>query len=1394
MDYKLGYREIIPDQSLPDKWKEIIISTGGSQSTLQDIKVSERAGGYCYKPSSRYFTQNRFIYWRIAHDVLELVEYSLDINLVNNQVRYKFTDTPILEGITIHETANSIVILVVTVSSVHKLSFVHPKRVHKQDQTLVSTAELTMQSIFSEATVQAARDPSTLYVIPNVGLTNSPVAHAAASWLTMPQEEAQFALAYDTGLILLLRMDTVTGLVHSSELKHESIMPRFLSGLATAFRRNNDQEIPMSLVIHSHGSEVYLFALYQEGTLRMWSCNKTQCIAVINVSMNNQNVVKNIQNHALKKVSGTKSDELYLTTYLKYDSSSEFCVLKVVQEAGSFKLNRMCTLLAPDHHLVDFSFTTQKLWAVWRTIEIDSIAITHVQLPLHNNQISCEWESAELVQPPDKDYIISEAYMDPRETYINYIFHPGKFALADIIRALSIYRKTNFLIDINLSPALLKERVCMAVEAEIQNEVMDYELMDEEYLEIVNRCWSKFYSRILQYHLNRSRPVGLLLFPSIDGIVLLKKSFFSVLRPMEPLEHLMLCNEQSTISHFRNTPILNEDPNICQDLIILMSTIVALDNQLSDDFKSTFEKELYQLKAPDKIIDNLMSKLSFQKNDSFLDFDFQLVFQQKLGNVKDLSSAITMLLAMLTYDIDQDSKSQHHSSRNKLLDHPFGSQLGISMTSEIIIQISLLRFSLCRNLLVLQKLALSRPETLDSETLHSIKSSLIPRTVVLVQAYYVTTWICESNPSVTPSQALLETSVQRLALLKLSNAKSVIGHRLSRSVSLLELYIQCGVKRTLHELDRNRDSSASVSSDLLSYVNTVTQLIWPISENFLFPEWLLSNGQFLILQEYVRLLSTWCERNNASRKFALAVSLLEMGEPQKACDYFLRAADGVLVDPYLSDLLLTSDVTTEKGALVLYFLKVIEIFEQHNAYDCIIELAMTAMTVTEKDDPILPTLHSIVFTQHLSLGHYTEAYNCLNTNPDAERKVDCLRQLVVTLFDQKNLLDLVNFPYVDMYQDLEKIMEARSRSVDLADNNYYDFLYSFHINKGNVRKAASIMYEQAIRLNQELPSIGVLARQVNCLLACMNALYLVNENYRWIVRPVVDRNMLNGCKDQDESRIMKDDEIRQHQVERITEVLEFEDIRREYQMAESKYKIATMQSDVNAVIHAGPEEMVAINANLGLYVDALNICESFNLHKTMVLQNLTSHCVRVSEKNQESWDWLVHNDVVDLEVSTLNPTNMCWKLLEKLTLTLEKEGETVLHKCVAENLFHHGAFLPEWLFSSYVEKNAAELLRLMMKMGRLEEAAQFSLEYIQKLLGKSKYDGRFKTRVETGEKNRDNYVPINAIENLLMELEAASADDRSYGELFKSVDYSLKEYIKNMQQVSHDVLETYKYK
>ena len=69
---------------------------------------------------------------RLYDDILELVEHSFDVNLIGNQVRYRFQDSPVLEGLTIHETQQGIVVLVCTVSSVHRLKFPYHDRGFRQ--------------------------------------------------------------------------------------------------------------------------------------------------------------------------------------------------------------------------------------------------------------------------------------------------------------------------------------------------------------------------------------------------------------------------------------------------------------------------------------------------------------------------------------------------------------------------------------------------------------------------------------------------------------------------------------------------------------------------------------------------------------------------------------------------------------------------------------------------------------------------------------------------------------------------------------------------------------------------------------------------------------------------------------------------------------------------------------------------------------------------------------------------------------------------------------------------------------------------------------------------------------------------------------------------------------
>lgn len=68
---------------------------------------------------------------------LELVEESLDINLLNNVIQLKFQNCSLLPGgVHIFETQNNIVILISTNQTVHRLILPHPARMYRSVSNL----------------------------------------------------------------------------------------------------------------------------------------------------------------------------------------------------------------------------------------------------------------------------------------------------------------------------------------------------------------------------------------------------------------------------------------------------------------------------------------------------------------------------------------------------------------------------------------------------------------------------------------------------------------------------------------------------------------------------------------------------------------------------------------------------------------------------------------------------------------------------------------------------------------------------------------------------------------------------------------------------------------------------------------------------------------------------------------------------------------------------------------------------------------------------------------------------------------------------------------------------------------------------------------------------------
>lgn len=77
---------------------------------------------------------------------MQLVEQSLDTNLLNSAVKLKFTHCTVLPGgVSIQETLNNVIILICTNQSVHRLVLPHPTRMYRS----VSVFPFACESVWS---------------------------------------------------------------------------------------------------------------------------------------------------------------------------------------------------------------------------------------------------------------------------------------------------------------------------------------------------------------------------------------------------------------------------------------------------------------------------------------------------------------------------------------------------------------------------------------------------------------------------------------------------------------------------------------------------------------------------------------------------------------------------------------------------------------------------------------------------------------------------------------------------------------------------------------------------------------------------------------------------------------------------------------------------------------------------------------------------------------------------------------------------------------------------------------------------------------------------------------------------------------------------------------------
>lgn len=281
-----------------------------------------------------------------------------------------------------------------------------------------------------------SKQPHTSVQLPIV-FQDTQLPHTAASDLTL-DEEAIFILAYPSGDVLLVRQ-SLDGRCLTVELKSESIIPRFLFGIADKFlSKSTDNNVVVNAVLHTLGLETYVIALCRDGNLKVWTSSNGQCVGVHDVLAERREVLQS-QSHMLRKSSSEES-EFLLAIYLNVSSESEFHIFRSAFEGSHLSFSKINSLYCPNKGvLVDFALTPTRIWSVWGIEGAFAFHSVYTAVLNVEKSVGLHWMPVTLEPLPDPEQPVDDSSdKDPRQIYMQYIFHPGRFPVHVIRKALSV--------------------------------------------------------------------------------------------------------------------------------------------------------------------------------------------------------------------------------------------------------------------------------------------------------------------------------------------------------------------------------------------------------------------------------------------------------------------------------------------------------------------------------------------------------------------------------------------------------------------------------------------------------------------------------------------------------------------------------------------------------------------------------------------------------------------------------------------------------------------------------------------------------------------------------------------------------------------------------------------
>lgn len=1343
-----GYVELASPQMLDDKWKELDFDIASGHNILQDLVVPEAGGGYVYHDSHVVGspTQNRFIYWRTAGDVLELVEISTEEVLEGSQLRIRFSNSPVINNISVIELSDSIVVMVATTASVHRWTLPHPKTIDR--------------SVLHELTSEVLFNPSNYYLLNNQTSPNTQQPICATSW--SDRSMLKCALSFPDSSLLIVQFSQSTHHVTTCDIRQIGIIGRLWSRMPNLLARHPndcDNAIFASAPYHLvETNDVLLFTLCRDCRIRIFSVNSRECVATHNM-IPQSSFSASFASHTnltteppMMKVLGSRI-VIYLT-----ENRPEFVLLDYTFEDGTHTLRERSTIQAPSwEKLIDFSITEGKLWALAHLRETETIlCFTDLRDVIEGGEAEAYmldeiWEFVNLEFDLDLPAV---------KSYVSEIFWRNRFSIATIQKALIGFT----------GPSIPKQNTMEALEELAHTRIVD----DNQ-----EEAWAKFYNYCLQNHQAANKNICLVACVKENVISVVKRSNPSFVCPWLEGRELVSQNGPYRGIEFPSGPL-----EIFEALDFISTDFI------DDERSTTFEDNLFESPAHlmETIDDIVKSSLKSKE------LSLKELYSKLSVNRARIRSSIDYICTQL--DLTDQAREfglkvlQESSSRMRSEHHPLKSNSGIIATFELFKRLVRARMILARDLLIYIHVMTMVAQSEESSTQDKFYTELFQdlhltskvRTLQdSLRSYALLVWATETPVKKTVVQdhsELINFVADKFKFFKDAGKAqdSALDSVLSQNL-FMNFLVNGGVKFSSTADDiSGRPQTLSNSFYVTETALNLCRLMWPKTNHLCFAEFLFTHQLDEHLDKYLNITEEWLDGCEYDRHFMRACNSLLQNRATLAVDLFDRLWTNMThtnllgrfinLDEEKPDSASDDKVSITPNLIYRYYDKLIQLFQIYNSHPSLVILINQCMSLLDANDNDqkhwINCFRAKLFQYYLELEEPDEAYHTMVLTSDPSLRINCLRKFIVSHCEKEQWTNLLSYPFIDIKNDFIDILNQKAESSDLSKLNgsdfyktsYYDLLFSSYISDDEFQKGASIMYSFAQRLAHEVPGMISIRKQVDCLLIALNALRCCDEEEAFIDFGSSPKDegrcsvlkRAYDCESEISSRFEVDEE--DSTTRGSTSRVFCRDIKMNYELSRARLKLLEKDQTANAIALSPlkPEETISQLIASSMFPAAIDLALLFRTSMDAILEGLTAKYIFITRLS--TVDIAVHQDLerglseiftdsysnIDtynyIASSTSSFAEKLWRLIEYYLNTYDGishrynsttfsgtfSGTTVLMRIVATKLLSAGFNIPASLKRMYMSRNTAELLKLLIKFDKLIDAADLATEMINKTM------------------------------------------------------------------------------